>query len=244
MSELAGLLSTPDTPARVWNPRRQTLHRRVAAQNSDLGYLYKGAIDLLEVPASLSGSARHRLVLISHNVRELILNAPDLFDDVERTRRGRTDSTRLLANLAKAWDEDWDALGDHSDHARFLEDERGPFAVRGGLLAAAAVAITEQRAGTARNEARQAATVLGRPGSRDDATLKAWLKTQRWFTKHAHLDSSREGGDVPSDDIVLGQLGVVENILYARLAPFFEVKDELDELLAEANERESGAVTP
>jgi len=204
-----------------------------------LGILYSAAIDLLEadVPAS---RARHRIVMVSHNVRELINNAPELFDDVEKPPRGVTNTKGALDALGEAWDDDRDSLGDHSDHRRFAKLMREPFTVRGRLLAAAAKAITEQRTGTSNNQSRQSATVLGRPGGRQDPTLRAWLIAQRWFVTNSHLDSSCESGTVPDDEEVLAQLRVVEDVLHARLAPFFEVKDELDELLGEANARVKG----
>ena len=67
------------------------LHGRISGRNQELGNLYWAAIEMLEAPATSSPSARHRLVMISHNLRELLHNAPVLFDDVAKPKRGRTD---------------------------------------------------------------------------------------------------------------------------------------------------------
>ena len=173
--------------------------------------------------------------MIAHNVRELILNAPDLFDDVEKPKRGTTDTFGALDALGLAWDEERDSLGDHANYKHFRKSKRNPVTVRGGLLAAVGWAITEHRRGTSNNRARQSATVLGRPGSREDPTLQAWLAAQAWFHRQAHLSSSKDNGVVPNDADVLQQLQIVEDVLISRLSPFFDVKDELDSLLEEAN---------
>lgn len=234
MDSTAGAEAPPSTPPRVWTPRRELLQSRITRRSSDLGILYRAAIDLLEGDV-VSSSARHRIVMIAHNVRELLLNAPDLFDDVEKPKRGTTDTVGALNALGIAWDAERDSLGDHTNYKRFRKDKRDPFIVRGGLLAAVGWAITEHRRGTANNRARQSATVLGRPGSREDPTLRAWLDAQAWFHRHAHLSSSKDNGVVPNDEDVLQQLQIVEDVLFSRLSPFFDVKDELDGLLAEAN---------
>jgi hypothetical protein len=71
------------------------------------------------------------------------------------------------------------------------------------------------------------------PGDARDATVLLWTKTVDWFMDFTHVSATRRV--LPPEEELEHRFDIVENIIEAILAPWYEVLDDLDEALAAAN---------
>jgi len=214
-----------------WDAQRRTLHAHLHERDEELAALYAGVIARLETAPPTPAAARERLVAIAHAMRELVTCLPSLFG----YPNDRSDTASATEALQQEWEHAFDELG-NPDPERFRANPDAAMSVRRKLIGTVAWVVTEQAKGTTNNVQRQSGTVLGRYGPREDPTLRRWLRAHEWFNRHAHLDRSRRAGHmVPGDDELLEQLVVVEDTLTARFRGFFEVMEELAELITAAN---------
>lgn len=60
-----------------------------------------------------------------------------------------------------------------------------------------------------------------------------WTKTVDWFMDFTHVSATRKV--LPPEEELARRFDIVENIIEAILAPWYEVLDDLDDALATAN---------
>lgn len=228
-----------DHPA-LWNDDRNTLYELLKDLDPELAGLYSQMIVLLSDPA-VPGQEKSRLASIGHCLRELINTLPDALGDVEGfpINRGKSDRSAREALVAE-----YEAIsGPPVEHVTVDEvDETGQprlIAVPQSLLDAVGRLVTTINDGKAREEQRDSTVVLGRIDSRDPA-LKPWKAARKFFMHYAHFDRdyplSPEPRDLPSDADILVHLENIEASLHTRLGAFFDNYDELQDLIAKANE--------
>lgn len=214
----------------IWTEARQRLYEQLQQRDGDLAGFYRHVVD------QLSGEpegGRHRLVMMCHAVREMVNNLPEVFTDVAKPDRIHTGGPREA--LVRAWSDDA-AMGDPEEVAEALRESDSPMSVRGRLISHVALLVARESQVPRNRDLRHSATVLGRPATRRDPTLRNWMTACDWFEKHAHLDRSRRGiRETPPDDVILRHLSVIEDTLLSRFGGFFDVMAEVSGLLAEAN---------
>jgi hypothetical protein len=70
-------------------------------------------------------------------------------------------------------------------------------------------------------------------GDARDATVLLWTKTVDWFMDFTHVSATRKV--LPPEEELARRFDILENIIEAILAPWYEVLDDLDDALAAAN---------
>jgi hypothetical protein len=80
---------------------------------------------------------------------------------------------------------------------------------------------------------RMATAEEASPGDARDATVLLWTRTVDWFMDFTHVSATRKV--LPPEEELARRFDIVENIIEAILAPWYEVLDDLDDALAAAN---------
>jgi hypothetical protein len=91
-----------------------------------------------------------------------------------------------------------------------------------------------------RNRRNAAELVTGGSDTKHPA-IKHWAAAQRFFLGWTHLDRNHsQDRELPTDDVLLSMIRVVEDVIEVRSALFFENLHSLQDLLADANAIQSG----
>ncbi|MCT2279113.1 hypothetical protein M3G91_15970 [Micromonospora chalcea] len=91
-----------------------------------------------------------------------------------------------------------------------------------------------------RNRANAAALVTGGSDAKHPA-IGQWAEAQRFFLGWTHLDRNHEQGrDLPTDEMLLRHLRIVEDVIEVRTALFFENLHALEDILEKANAVKGG----
>jgi hypothetical protein len=199
--------------------RRIAIHDALKIRSAELASYYKTAMLELQQTAD-TGLERARVSTICHAVRELINGLPSVMGETS-SERINPSSWELLRNLPE-----------------ISIDTRGEEPI---------VAIPRELASLIEDLARTAALESKRV--RDDLTgllvdtpqddhplVTPWNQTRRWFVKWAHWDRpTDEARPIPTDDQILERLRLIEDVVEARTAAFFDSRHAIDDLLAKAN---------
>jgi hypothetical protein len=217
-----------DVPAIQWTDGRHELCKRLTEVHEDLGALYRYAIDLACSNPS-GGGRRVRDALVGHCLRELMNNFPEAIGDVEDfpERGGRSESELREAVIGR-----FRALPSPDID---LSNPDGVITVTNGFVAAVRDWVEDQEQGTVRVQLRDSVTVLGRLDENNPALLP-WRRARRFVMKLTHLNLSKDTvASASGNEGIKTHLENVEGALRARLGGFFEVLDEFEDILAEAN---------
>lgn len=234
-----------------WTPRRQRLYDRLAERAAPLAGLYASGVFLL---ASPSWPGRHHLM--GHSVREIVQRLPDFLDPQPRTREQRDEA---LQSFVDAWleaDLPTTAAGFVPIASELMEADpptavtstpsvRDAVAVPAIVAEAAAMLVATHGQISSNNYDKAASIILARsgadPASLDDqvpasrdATVLLWTKTADWFLGFTHISARRDKA-MPGEDELHHKFEIIESTLEAILAPFYQVIDDLDEILGVAN---------
>jgi hypothetical protein len=230
------------------------LHDRLEERASPLAGLYASAVLFLEVP---TWPGRHHL--LGHAVREIAQRLPDFLDPQPRTR---ADEASALKSFICAWcsaDLPTSPIGLSTRSSSLSEDDGSASTVHQSTdqdslavplsVAKAAASLVETYEQAATNNYTKAASIILTGRLRDgqvvpgaihaagiarDPTVVLWTRTVGWFMKFTHLDP-RADRTLPPEDELARQFKIIEDVLEAILAPFYQVVDDLDEYLAIAN---------
>lgn len=219
-----------DALALQWTDERCDLCKRLAEVHEDLGALYRFAINVACSNPS-DGERRVRDALVGHCLRELMNNFPEAIGDVEDfpERGGRGEDALRDAVIGR-----FRALPspDIDD-----TDPDGVITVTNGFVASVRDWVEDHEQGTVRVRLRDSVTVLGRLDETNPVLLP-WRKARKFLMKLTHLNISKIPAKSGSrDEEIKIHLENVEAALRARLGGFFDVMDEFDDILAEANAR-------
>ena len=91
-----------------------------------------------------------------------------------------------------------------------------------------------------RNRRNAAEIVTGGSDTKHPA-IKHWTEAQRFFLGWTHIDRNHsQDRELPTDEVLLANIRVVEDVIEVRSALFFENLQSVQDLLVEANAGQSG----
>ena len=225
----------------IWNEKRNLLDQQLYDVDPQLAGLYQRAINLISTAAD-SGEEVARYALIGHCLRELMNSLPDALQDVEGlpVNRGREDERKLQKALVAEY-EAFGGLPSEDISADKVKEVGQPkiVSVPQSLLDAVGNLVQSVNEGTTREAKRDSAAVLGRIDTRDPA-VKPWKAARDFFMSFVHFRRDFPIGlspkKLPSEKKILLHLEDVEATLRSRLGAFFDTLDELEDVIAQANE--------
>lgn len=209
------------------DPGRERQDRVAAAlkvRSTKLVEIYRAALDAFSRDAP-PGQEAARVAIICHCMRELMNGLPSVMSD-SAIPRPKPSSGTLVERLPKL-------LANHPDLDLGLDQDLIP------VPRAVARAFAELRGAITREQGRNrmnaAALVTGMADTKHPA-IGQWMDTQRFFVGWAHLDRNHEEGrSLPSQEALLSNMRVVEDVIEVRTALFFENLRSIRDLLVEAN---------
>lgn len=225
------------------SPDREQLEKALGNMNQDLADLYRQAVRLLEC------SERNRavIVMISHAVREIANNLAHHLGLVEGVDfPPSVDVSTPVGELARLWDAEGLRSADPSPTAGDpgvgeLAEGRDesirrnlPVPVSENVYMAVEAVLEAHSKAADSARRRQAFVAAGNGTTPDDPTAKLFGATFGFFMSYAHLDRAA-GRRSPAEAELQDQFAKFEIIVSARLRGFFEVVDELADILATVN---------
>lgn len=223
----------------LWTEERIELQQQLFRLDPELSALYENAITLLS-EEKISGKEHVRLSVIGHCIRELINLLPDALEDVDGMllsgwKDNNTEIEKLISSLEKEAGGDIGSLvSDETDNSG---QARRVLITQGTLNAMAEWAKSEQEK-KVRERQRDSITVLGSIDSRSPALIP-WGNARKFFMRRTHIKRNFPLRDnlinLPDDTEVLYHLSAIEACLRVRLCGFFDIYDEINDLLKDAN---------
>jgi hypothetical protein len=249
-----GLSNSPDPYHHSgWTPQRRQVHDRLAGKAQPLADLYASAVFLLHHP---TWPGRH--YLLGHAVREIGQRLPDFLDP---RRRPRAEADAALQAFAATWSGAGLPIAETEPAApstSLQEDDDSTLAAPSGpsnpkplvipsdVAQAASELVGVHRQGSTNNYNKAASIILASsvpdrvntaqeasPEGTRDATVLLWTKTVDWFVDITHVSATRTV--LPPEEELARRFDIVDNMIEAILAPWYEVLDDLDGALAAAN---------
>jgi hypothetical protein len=229
----------------IWTDDRRRRQASLTALRPILGELYEAAIDLLGNP-----SAPARIPLLAHCMRELGNRLPDALGAELPERATQDEAVKALANR---WFEEGLSVSplDPDDHSIRPSVRLSPLA-----LNAVIDVVVQHELGSIANYARGAylvqgalppdltsaisAFMNGRSDSsrlRDhvgDPVVRAIVETRGFFQGLAHV--ARQEHRPPSGGALLDQVRYLETAIDGRVGDWWELRADLEDLMALANE--------
>jgi len=219
-----------DAPAVQWTDERHELRKLLTEVHEGLGALYRYAIDLA-CSTPNDGGMRVRDALVGHCLRELMNNFPEAIGDVDEFPERGGHSVDALRDAV---------IGRFRSLPSSDIDDGNPdgfMTVTNGFVASVRDWVEDQEQGSLRVQLRDSVTVLGRLDENNPALLP-WRKARKFMMKLTHLNLSKNPAETANqDEGIRAHLENIEAALRARLGGFFEVMEEFDDILAEANAR-------
>lgn len=202
--------------------RRVAIHKALKERSPELASYYETAILELQKPPEIS-LARARVSTVCHAIRELINGLPSVMGETS-SQRIKPSSKDLLKALPH-----FTIDGDDSESVVAI-----PRAV--------AKAMDELVRTTALESKRirdDLTGLLADTPQEDHPLVTPWNQSRSWFTRWAHWDRpTDENRRIPTDAQILDHLRLVEDVVEARTAAFFDSRRAIDDLLAQANAEE------
>ena len=234
-----------------WTPRRQQLFDRLTERAAPLAGLYAAGVFFL---ASPSWPGRYHL--LGHSVREIVQRLPDFLDPQPRSRAQRDEAlesfvdawlTAGLPTTGAGFAPLTSGLEEHdrADAVTGTPTVGGDVAMPSNVVKAATALVAACEQVSANNYDKAASIILAQPAAGTasvmdqtpasrDATVRLWTQTADWFLSFTHVSARRDRG-LPTEDDLQHRFEVIESTLEAILAPFYQVIDDLDEILGDAN---------
>lgn len=212
-----------------------------------LAGLYRAAADLVEQPISLSN-----MVIIAHCVREIHNNVADQVGRAGGTvLADRIEISPYVGTVASAWKaaylplevaasvnllEAGEAIeGIADNHIVGRSWMRIPFTVYDAVQDL--VRASEKASANALR--RTAMVAAGTSDLGSDPTTKLLTQTVNYFMSYVHLDRAMQRPEPPQSDVRM-QFATFEAIMWSRLSGFFDIVDDLTDILGRANRTQSG----
>jgi hypothetical protein len=228
-------LSSPSGTA--WNDSRVALRDRLTRYHPVVGDVYASAVDQLGRPPTVG-----RMTMLAHGVRELTNElAAKLAASEGQPLSSRADRDDAAATVADVWIEHGlpvpaapqDAVTDPRAESVQAIPEPVFVAVQG-------LVIAHNRASESAGRSR--AVVVGARAAVTDAAVQRLRDVWNFFRPYFHLHRGKEMS-LPDEDELQRRFEELELVVNARLAPFFDVVQDLDEILGEANRRRGPELT-
>lgn len=214
----------------IWNRSRAHLRALIGEASPRLGGVYRAALRGLST-APQPGEELARIAAVANGMRELMSKLEQVVPDLPARLKGpHTSSKDLLEQLPAFLEETAELLQPGDADLVSVPREAVERLLALGEAVRLEYAISEERA-----------SVMLTYSPNPTLAVKHWKKASAYFTRWAHLGGRVATGEkkpLPTDAELLEQIEVVEAILRARLAPFFDLKRELAGVLRDANDRE------
>jgi len=216
------LTSTADE---IFDKRRQRVFAFLKHRSSALAGMYRAGLDLLAA-APLNEGENARVSVICHCMRELMNGLPSAMSDAS-IPRPYPSSGALIRNLPQL-------LTEHPGLDLELDQDLIPVPRKlAQALSALTSTVTKEQG---RNRENAAALLTGSP-SATHPVINQWNRSYQFFVGWTHLDRNHESGKVlPTDEILVSHIRVIEDVVEVRAGLFFENLHALKDLLAEINE--------
>jgi len=198
-------------------------------RSPELASMYRAALLALGTPAEPGGETA-RISVICHCMRELMNGLPSVMTD-SAIKRPEPSSGALKEKLPRL-------LAKHPDLDLAVDQDLVPVpkAVAQAFSNLIGTVASEQ----GRNGRNAAELVTGGSDTKHPA-IKHWTEAQRFFLGWTHIDRNHsQDRELPTNDVLLTNIRVVEDVIEVRSALFFENLHSLQDLLAEANAVQSG----
>lgn len=194
-----------------------------------LASMYLAALSALGAPAAPGGETA-RISVICHCMRELMNGLPPVMTDSAIARP--THSSGALKDKLPG------LLAKHPDLDLAVDQDLVP--VPKAVAQAFSELISTVASEQGRNRRNAAEIVTGGSDIKHPA-IKHWTEAQRFFLGWTHIDRNHsQDRELPTHDVLLTNIRVVEDVIGVRSALFFENLHSLQDLLAEANAVQSG----
>ncbi|MFD4606470.1 hypothetical protein ACFWPQ_51800 [Streptomyces sp. NPDC058464] len=223
--------------------KRGELERKLADLDQDLADLYHEAVDLLND----TRYNRAVVMMLSHAVRELANNLAHHLGLMEGIQfPASVDTSTPIGTLARLWE----AEGFNSPNSSTTNSspglveltegldetirEKPPVRITEGIYAAIETLIAAHSRVAANARQRQAFIAAGNSATPHDPTAKLFGATFDFFMSYAHLDRAA-GRRLPTAQELQNQFANFEAVVSARIGGFFDVVDELADIIEIAN---------
>lgn len=211
-----------------FDERRLGILAAVAERSPVLATYYKSAIDQLSTQPE-TGDERIRVSLICHAIRELINSLPWAMGTT--SSQPIKPSSKTLLESTPSWTADLEG-----------DDDMVPAPRQVVTWLAQFVRATELENKRVRDDL---VALLADTPQEDHPLATPWNQTRSWFVRWAHFErGSGESGTIPSDETILEHLQIVEDVIQARTAAFFDAREAIDDVLAQANASEDEGDAP
>jgi hypothetical protein len=204
--------------------RQQRIIEWLSEKYQDLASMYQSALAFLN-NAPITGHERARVAQICHSMRELVNRLPDALGIPS-------------LNGAKS---------DYSNHYQGLPDIAAKYPNLDLLESIEYVPVPQELAVVLENliknskvanirRADQVAAMLTEDQNSKHVVVREWMDLSKFFVKWAHLSGTQSSiADLPTDDVLKSRIGLVEVIVHGVMAPFFDNRHFIDDLLEDAN---------
>ena len=225
--------------ARLWDADRVSLYGLIEEIQPTLAGLYRQAILLMSEPAD-PGDEKARLAIVGHCFREIMNRLPDALQDVDGFPASKRDEEDRARNDLVAAFEAFRGMPVEQPAPVSSKDleQTEVIAVPRQLVDAVGKFVAAREEGTRNVRERDSVTVLGAIDPLDPA-LKPWRAARKFFMSCTHIDLQYAvetvASEVPSDEVVMAHVEIVEASLRVRLGAFFDNYEELEDLIAKAN---------
>jgi hypothetical protein len=204
--------------------RQTRVVEALEGRSPKLAGVYRAALLALATPAAAGGEAA-RISVVCHCMRELMNGLPSVMTDSSIPRPSPSSGAlvdKLPGLLAKHTDFD---LGANQDLVPVPKQVASAFAELIGT-------VTREQG---RNRRNAAELVTGGADTKHPA-IKQWVACQQFFVGWTHLDRNHaQDRELPTDDELLANIRVLEDVVEVRTALFFDNVHSLEDLLADAN---------
>lgn len=209
--------------------RQENVVAALQSRAPKLAGAYRMTLQLLATPA-VEGCEAARVSMICHGIRELMNGLPTVLSDsfISRPNPSSDTLTRQLPEL----------LAKHPDVT--LDQDQDLIPIPRSVASALQDIISTVAQEKGRNRSNAAALVTGSTDVSHPAVAQ-WMTAQRFFLRWTHLDRNHERArDLPSDEELLSQIRIIEDIIVVRSTLFFDNLHTLNDLLSEINGEDAG----
>lgn len=206
------------------NGRQLRVTNILRDRSPKLAGVYQTAIGALRLPAD-DGCEAARISVVCHCMRELMNGLPAVMADTS-IPRPKPSSGSLMSKLPEL-------IANHPDVDLGADQDMIPVpnAVARAIDSLIGAVVKER----GRNRSNAAALVTDGNDNKHPA-VKQWMEAYEFFLGWTHLDRNHERVEqLPSDEDLVANMKVVEDVIEVRSAAFFENLHALEDLLAEIN---------
>lgn len=209
--------------------RQARVIEALQGRSRKLAGIYKSALGELASPSAPACEAA-RVSIVCHCMRELMNGLPSVMADT-LIPRPTPPSSSLLAKLPKL-------LAENPDTNLGLDQDLVPVPRPVAHALDALIATVARERG--RNLSNAAALVTG-GGDTNHPAIAQWRSAQDFFLDWTHLDRNHNNDrELPSDDELMANIRIVEDVIEVRSGLFFDNLHALDDILAAANAVDEG----